>query len=64
MPPLGGACVVDLLGALFAVQLGGLAMALALPVLALRAGLGWMLAVAAGTAVVALNLAWFAAVTR
>jgi len=56
-------CVADLLGVLFTVQLGGLAMALALPVFARRAGLGWVPTVASGTALVALNLAWFAAVT-
>ena len=61
---LGGACVVDLLGVLFTVQIGGLAMALALPMFAPQAGLGWMPAVAAGTALVALNLAWIAALTR
>ncbi|GAB2682026.1 hypothetical protein [Kribbella swartbergensis] len=57
-------CVVDLLGVLFTVQIGGLAMALALPVLARRAGVGWTTTVAAGAALMALNLAWFAAVTR
>ncbi len=54
-------CVVDLLGALFTVQIGGLAMALALPMFARRAGLGWTATVAAGAALVALNIAWFAA---
>jgi hypothetical protein len=46
-------------GALFAVQLGGVATALALPVLALRAGLGWVFAVAATAGVLAVNLVWF-----
>ncbi len=56
-------CVVDLLGVLFTVQVGGLAMALALPVFARRAGLGWTTTVSAGAVLVALNLAWFAAAT-
>ena len=56
-------CVADLLGVLFTVQIGGLAMALALPVFARRAGLGWLPTVAAGAALVALNLAWFTAAT-
>jgi len=56
-------CVADLLGGLFTVQIGGLAMALALPVFARRAGLGWTATVAAGAALVALNIAWFAAAT-
>ena len=62
--PSADHCVVDLLGALFTVQIFGLAMALALPVFARRAGLGWVPTVAAGAILVALNLAWFAAVTR
>jgi hypothetical protein len=61
--PSAAHCVVDLLGVLFTVQIGGLAMALALPVFARRAGLGWTATVAAGAALVALNLAWFAAAT-
>ncbi|MGW1344789.1 hypothetical protein ACWCOV_27360 [Kribbella sp. NPDC002412] len=61
--PSANHCVVDLLGDLFTVQIGGLAMALALPVFARRAGLGWPATVAAGAAVVALNLAWFTVVT-
>ncbi|MEU4605211.1 hypothetical protein AB0F43_19695 [Kribbella sp. NPDC023972] len=61
--PSADHCVVDLLGELFTVQIGGLAMALALPVFARRAGLGWTATVAAGAAVVALNLVWFAGVT-
>ena len=36
-------------------------MALALPVLALRARLGWVVAAVATTVVLALNLAWFLA---
>ena len=48
-------------GPLFAVQRGGLATALAVPVLALRAGLGWMFTAAATAAVLALNFAWFVA---
>jgi hypothetical protein len=44
---------------LFAVQLGGVATALALPVLALRAGLGWTFAVAATSGVLVVNLVWF-----
>ncbi|TDD24836.1 hypothetical protein E1218_15965 [Kribbella turkmenica] len=56
-------CVVDLLGVLFTVQVFGLAVALALPVYARRAGLGWVPTVAAGLAVVGLNLAWFAVAT-
>ena len=40
---------------------GVLAMALALPVFARRAGLSWTATLAAGAALVALNLAWFVA---
>lgn len=60
-PPTAVDCAVESGGALFAVQLGGLAIALALPVLALRAGLGWVFTAAATTAVLALNVAWFVA---
>jgi hypothetical protein len=58
-PPTGVSCAVESGGALFAVQLGGVATALALPVLALRAGLGWVFAVAATAGVLAVNLVWF-----
>jgi hypothetical protein len=58
-PPTGVSCAVESGGALFAVQLGGLATALALPVLALRAGLGWAFAVTATAGVLAMNLVWF-----
>ncbi|MEU4288290.1 hypothetical protein AB0E63_08695 [Kribbella sp. NPDC026596] len=60
-PPTATDCAVDTWGVLFAIQLGGVAMALALPVLALRARLGWVVAAVATTVVLALNLAWFLA---
>ena len=60
-PPTATDCAVESWGLPFAVQLGGLAMALALPVCALRAGLGWGFATVATAAVIALNLAWFVA---
>lgn len=58
-PPTAVSCAAEAGGALFAVQLGGVATALALPVLALRAGLGWAFAVVATTGIVAVNLVWF-----
>ncbi|TDW89591.1 hypothetical protein EV137_3387 [Kribbella pratensis] len=58
-PPTGVSCAVESGGALFAVQLGGVATTLALPVLALRAGLGWVFAVAATAGVLVVNLVWF-----
>jgi hypothetical protein len=60
-PPTAVDCAVDTWGVLFAIQLGGVATALALPVLALRAGLGWVVAAAATTVGLAFNLAWFLA---
>jgi hypothetical protein len=60
-PPTAYDCQVESWGFLFAVQLGGIAIALALPVLALRAGLGWAFATVVTVAVLALNIAWFAA---
>lgn len=60
-PPTAVDCAAEAGGALFAVQLGGVATALALPVLAVRAGLGWAVAAAGTTAVLALNVAWFLA---
>ncbi|MET9270353.1 hypothetical protein [Kribbella sp. NPDC003557] len=62
-PPTGVSCAVEHGGALFAVQLGGVATALALPVLALRAGLGWVFAVAATAGMLAVNLVWFLALS-
>ncbi|HEY9333552.1 MAG TPA: hypothetical protein VIQ79_04020 [Kribbella sp.] len=62
-PPTGVSCAVEHGGALFAVQLGGLATALALPVLALRAGLGWVFAVAATAGVLVVNVAGFVALS-
>ena len=62
-PPTGVSCAVEHGGALFAVQLGGLATALALPVLALRAGIGWVFAVAATAGVLVVNVAWFVALS-
>ncbi|WP_433163830.1 hypothetical protein [Kribbella sp. CA-247076] len=56
-------CVADLLGVLFTVQVFGLALALALPVYARRAGLGWLPTVASAAAAIGLNLAWFAVAT-
>lgn len=58
-PPTAVSCAAEAGGALFAAQLGGVATALALPVLALRAGLGWAFAVVATTGIVAVNLVWF-----
>ncbi|WP_371406028.1 hypothetical protein OHA10_10725 [Kribbella sp. NBC_00662] len=58
-PPTAVSCAAEAGGALFAVQLGGVATALALPVLALRAGLRWAFAVVATTGIVAMNLVWF-----
>jgi hypothetical protein len=58
-PPTAVSCAVEAGGVLFAVQLGGVATALALPVLALRAGLGWGFAVLATAGIVAVNLVWF-----
>ena len=60
-PPTAVDCAVESGGPLFAVQLGGLATALAVPVLALRSGLGWMFTAAVTAAVLALNFAWFVA---
>jgi hypothetical protein len=58
-PPTAVSCAVESGGPLFAVQLGGVAAALALPVLALRAGLGWTFAVVATVGVLAVNAVWF-----
>jgi Na+-transporting NADH:ubiquinone oxidoreductase subunit NqrE len=58
-PPTAVSCAAEAGGALFAVQLGGVATALALPVLALRAGLGWTFAVVATAGIVAVNAVWF-----
>jgi hypothetical protein len=60
-PPTAYDCAVESWGTLFAIQIGGLTTALALPVCARRAGLGWGFATAATTAALALNLAWFLA---
>ncbi|TDW71449.1 hypothetical protein [Kribbella pratensis] len=57
--PTAVSCTAETGGALFAVQLGGVATALALPVLALRAGLGWAFAVVATAGIVAVNVVWF-----
>src|SRR6266487_920519 len=58
-PPTAQDCEVETWGLLFAIQIGGLATALALPVCALRAGLGWGFTTTTTAAVLALNLAWF-----
>lgn len=58
-PPTAVSCAAETGGVPFAVQLGGVATALALPVLALRAGLGWGFAVLATVGIVAVNLVWF-----
>ena len=58
-PPTSVSCAAETGDGLFAVQLGGVATALALPVLALRAGLGWAFAVVATAGIVAVNLVWF-----
>ena len=61
--PTAVSCAVQNGGALLAVQLGGVATALALPVLARRAGLGWTFAVVGTGAVLALNALWFLAMS-
>ncbi|MFI5691421.1 hypothetical protein ACIA58_06240 [Kribbella sp. NPDC051586] len=58
-PPTAVSCAAEAGGVLFAVQLGGLATALALPVLALRAGLGWVFTVLATAGIAAVDLVWF-----
>jgi hypothetical protein len=63
-PPTATACAAESWGLLFAIQLGGVATALALPVLAVRARLGWVFAAAATVVVVALNVVWFANTTE
>lgn len=60
-PPTAQNCAIDSLGSLFAVQLGGIAMALALPVFAVRAGIAPQATVSTTGAVVLLNFIWFAA---
>lgn len=60
-PPTAYDCQVESWGSLFAIQLGGIATALALPVLALRAEVGWVLTTGVTAGLLALNLAWFAA---
>lgn len=60
-PPTAYDCAVESWGSLFAIQIGGLVTALALPVCARREGLGWGFATVATAAVLALNLAWFMA---
>lgn len=61
--PTAASCAVASGGPLLAVQLGGVATALALPVLALRAGLGWTFAVLGTVGLLALNLVWFLSVS-
>ncbi|MEU8223013.1 hypothetical protein [Kribbella sp. NPDC048915] len=55
-PPTGVSCAVEDSSALLAVPLGGLATALALHVLARRAGLGWAFTSLATAALLAVNL--------
>ncbi|MFF0265978.1 hypothetical protein [Kribbella sp. NPDC004536] len=57
--PTAVSCAVQNGGALLAVQLGGVATALALPVLALRAGLSWAFTVLATAGLLVLNTLWF-----
>ncbi|GAA1707833.1 hypothetical protein GCM10009745_64620 [Kribbella yunnanensis] len=59
-PPSAENCAINSLGPLFAVQLGGIAMVLALPVLAARAGLKSPVTVSTTVAIALLNLGWFA----
>ncbi len=60
-PPSAADCAIGSLGSLFAVQLGGIAMALALPVFAVRTGLPPHVIVPTTAAVALLNLIWFVA---
>ncbi|MFB6723501.1 hypothetical protein ACFCV3_25200 [Kribbella sp. NPDC056345] len=58
-PPSAEDCAIGSLGSLFAVQLGGIAMALALPVFAVRAGIAPQVIVPTTAAIALLNLGWF-----